>query len=341
MDHFGIVRRAWNITWTYRTLWLFGFLAALAGSGGNSSWRMPANSGSFPPSGPGGMPAIPWNLISGMASLLIALGCVIFLLVVIFTVLRYLGQTALIRMVDRLEGQGEKVSWRAGFRLGWSRAAGRIFLIDLVVGLGVFLLALLLLGMALAPLLLLTTQSEASRVLGVAASIGLGLLVFLLLLVIAIALGLLTPFFYRAAALDGLGVFAAIRSGMSMVRRRFTDVLLMGLILFGINLGVGLVMIPAVLAVLVVAGVAGGAPGFAVYALASQLTTESMAIALGALVGLPIFLIVLIIPLAFLSGVLETFNSSNWTLVYRELNRRPVLVFDQPGAPAPQEPLEA
>ena len=37
--------------------------------------------------------------------------------------------TALIRMVDRHEATGEKVSVRQGFRLGWSRAALPLWLL--------------------------------------------------------------------------------------------------------------------------------------------------------------------------------------------------------------------
>jgi len=37
------------------------------------------------------------------------------------------------------------------------------------------------------------------------------------------------------------------------------------------------------------------------------------------IVGLPIFIVVMAIPLAVLGGLMQTFQSSTWTLTYREL----------------------
>jgi hypothetical protein len=39
----------------------------------------------------------------------------------------------------------------------------------------------------------------------------------------------------------------------------------------------------------------------------------------GAAIGVPIFLAVIILPALFLSGLMEVFKSSTWTLTYREL----------------------
>ena len=40
MDHINILKRAWNILWRYRALWIFGIILAMTvtgGSGGGSS----------------------------------------------------------------------------------------------------------------------------------------------------------------------------------------------------------------------------------------------------------------------------------------------------------------
>jgi hypothetical protein len=39
----------------------------------------------------------------------------------------------------------------------------------------------------------------------------------------------------------------------------------------------------------------------------------------GAAIGVPIFLAVIIVPALFLSGLMEVFKSSAWTLTFREL----------------------
>lgn len=49
-----ILSRSWHILWTYRTLWIFGFILALAmgGNGGGNNSRYSANDGrNNPPAG--------------------------------------------------------------------------------------------------------------------------------------------------------------------------------------------------------------------------------------------------------------------------------------------------
>ena len=77
---------------------------------------------------------------------------IIILLSVVFIIARYVAETALIRMVDRHEATGERVSVRQGFRLGWSRAALRMFGLDFLVGLIGLLGFLLLVLVAASPL---------------------------------------------------------------------------------------------------------------------------------------------------------------------------------------------
>jgi hypothetical protein len=71
---------------------------------------------------------------------------------------------------------------------------------------------------------------------------------------------------------------------------------------------------------LVLVGLAfGGLPGLIAGGIASMIASEEVAVLIGILVGLPIFILVLTIPLAFLGGLFEIFKSSTWTLTYREI----------------------
>ena len=54
----------------------------------------------------------------------------------------------------------------------------------------------------------------------------------------------------------------------------------------------------------------GGGLGYALY-------TASHSVVLAVLLGLPLFLIVLGVPLTFIEGVWAVFESSTWTLTYR------------------------
>ena len=111
-----------------------------------------------------------------------------------------------------------------------------------------------------------------------------------------------------------------------MVRQNLRDVGLMWLIAVGLRIGWVILMIPIVLLLLVVSGglgavlalLAGGLTGLAFEGAAPWIV--------GFLVGIPIFLLLFVAPLAFLSGLFETYLSSTWTLTYRELSGEPAQI---------------
>ena len=69
---------------------------------------------------------------------------------IVLTFARYIAETAVIRMVDEYEATGNKPGIRQGFRFGWSRTSWRMFLINLLVNLPIFLIVLLMLGVGVA-----------------------------------------------------------------------------------------------------------------------------------------------------------------------------------------------
>ncbi len=97
-----------------------------------------------------------------------------------------------------------------------------------------------------------------------------------------------------------------------MVRRSIRDVGLLWLLMFGIGLVFGIVMLPVVLGLLVAAVALGGGVGYLLYA-----ATHSIALAV--VTGVPLGLIILIVPAAFVQGIYLVFESSTWTLAYRNL----------------------
>jgi hypothetical protein len=330
MDHFKVLKRAWEITWRYRALWVFGIILALTTSrggrgGGNNGVQYTFGSEDFPfRGGKFSIPEISRPQISSeVTGTLIAIGvglaCLVLLLIVVTVVARYVARTALIRMVDDHEETGEKRGVRQGFRMGWSRAAWRLFLIDLVVGVPLVLAFILLFLLALAPLLLWTTGSRPAGVVGTVATIGLFFLFLFLLIVVALVVTLLMHFFRRACALDGLGVIESIRHGFDVVREHLKDVAIMWLIMIGVSIGLALVMIFVVLLLVAFGVLLGGLPALVVGGLASQAFQGAVPWILAAAVGVPIFLLVVVVPMLFLGGLVEVFKSSVWTLTYREL----------------------
>ena len=314
MNHTKVLKRAWHIVWNYRALWVFGFILSLATGGrGSSSGRVANNWDQY------STDRIPPEVVSTLIAIGIGLACLIVLLIIVAAIARYVAETALIRMVDDHEETGQKRSVRQGFRMGWSRAAWRLFLIDLLIGLPVAAAFILLFLLAAAPLLLWATESKAAGALGTATTVGLGLLVVLAAIVVAAILSVLKPFFRRVCVLQQMGVVESIRQGYAMVRQNLKDVVLMWLITVGLRIGWAILMIPVVLLLLVVSGVLGGALALLAGGLTGLAFEGAAPWIMGGVVGIPVFLLVLAAPLAFLGGLFEVFLSSTWTLTYREL----------------------
>jgi hypothetical protein len=68
-----------------------------------------------------------------------------------------------------------------------------------------------------------------------------------------------------------------------------------------------------------VGGVLGGLPALLIGGLASLFLEGPVPWILAAVVGIPIFILVVAVPWLFLGGLMEVFKSSTWTLTYREL----------------------
>lgn len=179
----------------------------------------------------------------------------------------------------------------------------------------------LVLLLAAAPLLFWITKSDALRAIGTVAAIGLIMLAVLLAIAVATVVNTLVHFVRRAVILEEKGIFKALRESFAFVRAHLKDVALMWLLMFGINLAVTLAMIPVVLLLLVLGGVTGALPGLALGGLVSLVSqSETLPWIIGGGIGALIFIAVIAIPSLFAGGVFKTFESSVWTLTYRELH---------------------
>src|SRR6185503_980298 len=98
-------------------------------------------------------------------------------------------------------------------------------------------------------------------------------------------------FFRRAVVLENLGVIDGIRRGLQRVRQRLGDVVVMGLILFGIGLAWAIVMIPILILLGLAAVVLGGLPALLVGAIVGLFAKDPTPWIVAAVVGVPIFLL--------------------------------------------------
>lgn len=366
MIDFGkILTRAWHILWNYKILWIFGVLLALTSGGGNggnngSNYQFNENRTQ---SGNGFDMSHAWPPLQELANwfnqsvaplfehpaehvaTFIWLGVALFVFILIVSIItaliRYPSEVAVMRMVDGYEADGQKVGFRAGWKLGWNRRAFRVWVIDLIVSLPaiVFLLITLILG-----IIVFVSASGASRATlagTLIAAIGCFFLMILVLILVSVFLGLLREFFVRFAALEETGIGESLRQGWAFFKRNWKSAAVMWLIMLGIGIGFALagiivffLLIPAYIVLLVPAALIAAIPGVIGLGLTSLFFSGPPAWIVGAIFALPVFFMVLFAPLFLFSGWFKIYASSVWTLTYREMK----LLNGVPAVEAPKVP---
>lgn len=269
---------------------------------------------------------IPSEVTEILIGTAIIIAAVVLGAILIAALLRYPAEVALIRGVDHHAKTGEKATFRQLLRLGWSRAAWRFFLIDLIVRLPLFIFFAALFVATLVPLVLAIRDDARNWLFGLVTSATLFLVLLIAVALTSLVLSLLMQFFRRAAALEDLGPFAAIGRGLSLVIHHLKDVVIMALAMLGATIGWSIAVIPLIILLvpviitMVVAGsLAAAVVLFPAAALANLVLSDALAWILASVLALAVFIPIVVAPFTFLGGLLEVFRSSTWTLTYREL----------------------
>ena len=301
MDFMEILRRAWQVIWKHKVLWIFGILAGCAqsgssaGSGGSSGARSSGggSGGAFPPS------VSHWfdQLEPGVIILLIAAAlAVVFILILLSLFLGSIGRIGLVRGTQQVEQGAERLFFGELFS-GSLRYFWRVLGLVLLVGISMFL-AILLVGIPLAVL-----------------TCGIGALAI-------VVAGFLVPIIVQQAVaaivIEDLGILEGLQRGWELFRQHPDKLIVMGLILnLGIALAGGLVIaLPLILV---------GAP-----ALVGALWGTGEALRNGLIVAgvcLAGYLPVLIV----LNGILSAYIHTAWTLTYLRLTAPAVVLAELPG----------
>ncbi len=344
-----ILKRAWYILWNYRVLWIFGILLAMTsggrggGNGGSSGSGYQYNGNNPPSFPPSTNPTVqqlnqwfmqnieplfkyPGQHIATFVWIGVALLAFILIVAVLFALVHYPTETAVIRMVDEYEQTGTKVRFKQGWKLGWNRRAFRLWVIDLVVSLPAILLLAVLGGLGLLVYLTVKNGSQAAIAASIITTIGCAFLFIFAFIVLMVLLGLLRQFFVRAAALENTRIGESFRYGWAMFKRNWKSAGLMWLVMLGIGIAFGITMlvvffllIPAYLVLVVPAVIVAVIPGLVVFGITSLFTSGALTWILGILAALPFFFIIVFAPLALISGWYTIYASSVWTLTYREI----------------------
>jgi hypothetical protein len=314
MDFGYVLKRAWEIIWKFKVLWIFGILASCsqAGgtSGGNSGFRFSSQDSTF-----GYQIQQYFNQLNpAIITLLIIIAIlVVIALVVLAILLGTVGRVGLIRGTTKAEQGASKLTfselWREGLAYFW-----RVFGLNLLIGL-IIIVALVVLAF-----------------LGVILSIGtLGIflicLIPLLCLIIPIMglVGIIIEQANVALVVENLDILAAIKRGWQVFIENIVSMIVMGIILV---VGVGIIGFLII-----------GLPLLAVA------TPAALGIATGVLVnirnGVILSTVLFLIYLPFLlvfSGILRAYTQSAWTLTFLRLTTNPVpLPVETPPAPVSEE----
>jgi hypothetical protein len=356
IDPVKILQRAWYILWSYRALWVFGLILALAAggssSGGNNGMQYQADGNNHQPT-PQSMheffrdfnremeklfnEGIPEMDISGEALTtflwIVGIFVIVMLIVgILVAIARYVSETSVIRMVDEYENTGTKMTVRQGFRIGWSRAAWRLFLINLIVHLPLIFMFLIFFIAGLILLAIIGNSNITLNPVSIAAMVGLVFFVIFVVIILSILLNLLSHFFWRVSVLEDAGVRESLRRGFAMVRENWKSVGLMWLVMLGLGIGwiivsiiAVIITIPVVIVTSIIAATVVAIPGLLLVGVFSLFISGPLPWIAAGLFVLPLFLIIAFSPWLLLGSWKTVYTSTVWTLTYREIKALPVL----------------
>jgi hypothetical protein len=148
-------------------------------------------------------------------------------------------------------------------------------------------------------------------------------------------MGLVMQMIRRACVLEKLNIFQSIQRGIQIFRKRFGDILIMGVILFALGIVYAIVSIPIIIALLLGGLLIAGLPAALIGWIVSLFASGGWPWVVAGIIGVPLFLAIMVVPTSFLGGLVETFVSSTWTLTYRETVAMGYLpsAVDQPAEP--------
>jgi hypothetical protein len=311
--NFGeVLTRAWQISWKYKVLWIFGILAGCtngggvgSGGGGNTGYSGPSEDWNVPPE--------IQRFVSSMEDfvgwvtdnlwIFIIIGLVFLLLIIISVFLGTIGRIGLIKGSFEAEMGAEKLALGELFSTSmpyfW-----RVFGLSFLIGLAFFVLII--------PLVLVGVLTA-----------GVGFLCLLPLICILIpvswAVGVIIEQSNRAIVIENLSLFDGLKRGWEISKSNIGPLIVMGLILFGITFVLGIIIALPIFIVVF--------PTIFAFAMGEGQSFTPIYIALACLC--------LYTPISWLlNGILTTYTQSAWTLTYLRLTRKP----EAPEAPVFADP---
>jgi hypothetical protein len=258
MDYGHLLRKAWDLVWNNKWLFLLGLLAALAQPGGNnggsSNWNVPSDEaptyeeGETLPEGDLNLEDI-FGEDAAVVMPFMALGTGVLVLFVIIAMLigiafwsvSTIAHGGLVAGVNTLAGGGTSSfaeAWSAAWKKGW-----RLIGIALIPAIPVVVMALIVFFLAFGAITSAVTLAEPDAIAKVAAGLGAtGLIAVCLMGIFAVVLNVWHHFARRACMIEDTGVFESYRRSWEVIRDNFGNVVVLFIIIVMIWLGLGLVL---------------------------------------------------------------------------------------------------
>ncbi len=340
MDFGSIISRAIKITWNYKVLWILGFLTALGaggGSGGGANFPSGQSLGNGSSRGGSGVPTWMQNIMRNPEPLLVgaaALICILFIIALVFAIIGIIARGGLIAGVQQIEMEGTTSlggAWKAGARRFWPMLG-----LHLLLGIPVVILIVVIVvvfaatfgGTIVAAISAGGgdfSNSDRSALMGMLAG---GFSVICCMMCVALVYGLVTSAVTtlgeRAIILENAGVFASVGRAWRLLRANLGNMIVLALLMgaiafvFGIvSSTIGIALILPTMLPMVFSFSNGTVPAIGVIVL--SVGAIFVAIIVGAIVN----------------AVFITFNSTAWTLAYRQFSGIvPAIVATTPSTPS-------
>ena len=292
MDYFDIIKRAAKITWRFKYLWIFGFLAGIS-SGGFSSYNSGGTGDYSSPNIQAATITVKDFLVDNWIWVALVLA-VLLLVGLVFFILSVISQGALIGCVDKID-EGEQTGFKDGLSMGYKKF-WRILVMGITGGL-VLLIAMLILGVPVALLFYFSMYVRA-------------IILLLFALVIMVPLFVVVFFLnnwgFRYAVIENNKIMPAWKKGFTLFKDNLSTSLIMALLMFCIAMAAGIVFLVIALIIII---------PFIVLGFASYIVAQGIGVAVVAVMGGVLFLIFAI----FINAILSTFQSATWTLMFKEI----------------------
>ncbi len=310
MDYNKLLSRSWNIVWRNKALWLLGFMASLAAGGGRAGNSYSSGNGEMSP-----------EMLTTIGVTAVLLSFLVFIISIaiwgVSTVARggLIGSVALLDDDDSLTlTVGESI--QPGLSAFWRIIGiGVLLSLPFILLFGVMTVIMFVMVGGTAVLSAVSENSGDFDALFSTLGTMISCFVFFLCLLfpIGITVQLVQAFAVRGTVLRDFGIVESIQHGWDIVRQNIGEILLLGLLFFGIGIiygiGIGILMIPV--AFIMIAPMVG-----------SMMNGEAMSM-------ITIFWsicsgIVTVLLGAALSSILTAWRSAAFTLAYKKFTSKTV-----------------